>query len=319
MKSIALTFFTTVTLVFLLLNPAYSEEILNKSILDKDTTWQGEILIKGDVEVAKGATLTIMPGTTVRFAKIEEFGSEKLSQDRLSHFPRAELIVRGHLYSQGTPNNKITFTSAEEVPHPGDWGSINLLNTDDNIIEYCIVKYAHTGVHAHSAQVVVAHSEFHHNSVAVGQKNLKGSQKSVLPMLYNTITENGGGILYGGGSTPTISHNEINNNKFFGIYAKKGGLANVRFNNITGNGKGVIFFKVKTIHLRDNNISDNTDYNVSMLEGQATDINVSGNYWGTTDKGAIKKLIKDHDWDETLGAVDFSDFLQAPVAGAGLN
>jgi len=318
MKSIALTFFTTVTLVFLLLNPAYSEEILNKSILDKDTTWQGEILIKGDVEVAKGATLTIMPGTTVRFAKIDEFGSEKLSQDRLSHFPRAELIVRGHLYSQGTPQNKIVFTSAEEVPHPGDWGSINLLNTDDNIIEYCIVKYAHTGVHAHSAQVVVAHSEFHHNSVAIGQKNLKNLPKSVLPMLYNTITDNGGGILYGGGSTPTISHNEINNNKFFGIYAKKGGLANVRYNNITGNGKGVIFFKVKTIHLRDNNISDNTDYNVSMLEGQATDINVSGNYWGTTDKGAIKKLIKDHDWDETLGAVDFSDFLQTPVAGAGL-
>jgi len=318
---IALSLFASITLVFLLLNSAYSEElVLNKSVLDKNTTWQGAILIKGDIEVAKGATLTIMPGTVVRFAKIDEFGPEKIGTDKLNHFPRAELIVRGHIYAQGTPQNKIRFTSAETDPNPGDWGSINLLENVDNIIEFCVIEYAHTGLHAHSAQVVVSYSEFHHNGVAIGQKNIKTApHKSVVPMLYNTITENGGGILYGGGSTPTISHNEINNNKFFGIYAKKGGLANVRYNNITNNGKGVIFYKIEQITLTDNNISDNTDYNVSLLAGQSGDINVSKNWWGTTDAKEIKNLVRDSSRDETLGSVDFSGFLKAPVTGAGLN
>lgn len=320
-KQIALFLVAGITLFLLLPNAASSEElVIGKSVISEDTIWQGEILIKGDVEVAEGATLTIMPGAVIRFQKIAEFGPEKMSMDKLNHFPRAELIVRGHLYAQGTPTNKIHFTSAEETPHPGDWGSINLLGAVDNIIEFCVIEYAHTGAHAHSAQVVISYSEFHHNGVAIGQKNVKSvPHKSVVPMLYNTITENGGGILYGGGSTTTISHNEINNNKFFGIYAKKGGLANVRYNNITKNGKGVIFYKVKDIILRYNNISDNEDYNISLLAGQSGDINVSGNWWGTTESQKIKDLVRDKTRDESLGVVDFSGALQSKVSDAGLN
>lgn len=320
-KQITLSLVACVTFFFLLVNSAYSEElVINKSIIDKDTIWQGKVLIKGDVEVSEGTTLTIMPGTVVRFQKIEEFGPEKLSLDKLNHFPRAELIVRGHLYAQGTPKNKITFTSAEQKPHPGDWGSINFLGSVDNIIEFCIITYADTGTHSHSSQVVIAYSEFHHNGVAIGQKNVKDvSHKSVMPMLYNTITENGGGILYGGGSTTTISHNEVSNNEFFGIYAKKGGLANVRYNNITNNGKGVIFYIVKDIVLLYNNISDNQDYNVSLLDGQTTDINVSKNWWGTTDEKKIKNLIRDKTRDDSLGTVDFSGYLESPVSEAGIS
>jgi len=315
-----LSFVTGIALFFLLLSPVYGGQlVINKGIIDKDTIWQGEVLIKADVEVAKDATLTIMPGTIVRFEKIEEFGPGKLSQDKLNHFPRAELIIKGKLYAQGTLENKITFTSAEQSGHPGDWGAINFLGSVGNIIEFCVITYAHTGVHAHSSQVVVTYSTFHYNGVAIGQKNVKEvGHKSVMPMLYNRITENGGGILYGGGSETTIAHNEINNNVFFGIYAKKGGLANVRYNNITKNGKGVIFYIVKDIILRDNNISDNEDYNISLLAGQADDIAVRNNWWGTTDPGQIKNLVRDKTRDDTLGTVDFSDFLTGPVAGAGL-
>ncbi len=305
---------------FLLLHPAYGGQlVVNKGVIEKNTIWQGEVLITGDVEIAKNATLTIMPGTVVRFKKIEDFGPEKLSQDKLNHFPKAEIIVKGRLYAQGSLENKITFTSAEKSPHPGDWGAVNFLGSVQNVIEFCVFTYAHTAVHAHSAQVVVSYSTFHYNGVAIGQKNVKEVEhKSVLPMLYNRITENGGGILYGGGSSTTIAHNEINNNTFFGIYAKKGGLANIRFNNINQNGKGVIFYGVKDVNLRDNNIVDNTDYNISLLDGQPGDISVHHNWWGTTDQQKIKKLIRDKARDKSLGNVDFSNALQAPVSGAGL-
>ncbi len=316
----ALTLVAGITVFLLSLSPVLAGQlVINKGIIDKDTIWQGAILIKGDVEVAKGATLTIMPGTVIRFEKIEEFGPQKLSKDKLSHFPRAELIIKGKLYAQGTLENKITFTSAEESPSPGDWGAVNFLDSVDNIIEFCVFTYGHTAVHCHSAQVVIAYSTFHYNGVAIGQKNAKGlPNKCVVPILYNRITENGGGVLFGGGSTPTVAHNEINNNTFFGIYAKKGGVANVRYNNIKNNGKGVIFFKVKDIFLRDNNIVDNKDYNVSMLDGQSTDIMLQNNWWGTTDTAKIKDLVRDKKRDDTLGSVDFSNILKKPVAGAGL-
>jgi len=309
-----------ITLFLLLLTPALGEQlVVTKGIIDKDTTWQGEILIKGDVEIAETATLIIMPGTVVRFAMIEDFGKEKLSLDKLNHFPKAELIVKGKLYAQGTLENKITFTSAEESPSPGDWGSVNFLGSFDNIMEFCVFTYAHTAVHCHSAGVVVSHCTFHYNGVAIGQKNAKGMpNKCAVPMLYNWITENGGGILFGGGSTPVIAHNEINYNTFFGIYAKKGGLANVRYNNITHNGKGVIFYAVKNILLRENNIADNNDYNISLLDGQSADVVARSNWWGTTDEGKIKALIRDNGRDKELGHVDFSDAAQTPVSGAGL-
>jgi hypothetical protein len=309
-----------ITALLLMLGAGHAGElVINKGVIDKDTVWQGEILLKGDVEVAENATLIIMPGTTVRFAKIKEFGPEKLSDDKLNHFPRAELIIRGHLYAQGTLGNEITFTSADPSPTPGDWGAVNFLGSVDNIMEFCVFTYAHTAVHCHSAQVVVSYCTFHHNGVAIGQKNAKGMpEKCVVPIMYNWITENGGGVLFGGGSSPTVAHNEIHNNTFFGIYAKKGGLANVRYNNITNNGKGVIFYAVKDIVLRDNNIADNLDYNISLLDGQATDIKARNNWWGTTDADKIKTSIRDKARDDSLGTVDFADYLKGPVKGAGL-
>ena len=138
-KQISLTAVTGITVFLLLLNPVYGGQlVVNKGVINQDTIWQGEVLITGDVEVAKGATLTILPGTVVRFKKIEDFGPEKLSLDKENHFPKAEIIVKGSLYAQGSLENKITFTSAEKSPHPGDWGAVNFLGSVQNIIEFCV-------------------------------------------------------------------------------------------------------------------------------------------------------------------------------------
>ncbi len=306
-------------LLFLFCSPATAGQlVLEKTVLKKDTLWQGQVLLKGDVEVSQGVTLTIMPGTIVRFARIEPNGPGKLTTDRTAHFPRAELIVKGRLLAQGTPDARIIFTSAAKEPQPADWGAVNFLNSTDNILEFCEFSYGHTSVHAHGAQVVIANSFFHHNGVAIGMKNVKNAVRCVIAILYNRITDNGGGVLFGKGSTPTISHNEISNNKFFGIYVKKGGQANIRYNNISDNGKGVLFYAVKGFRLRDNNIAGNTDYNISMLEGQEADVDARRNWWGTTDAQKIDGLIRDKSQDKTLGSVDFSGFTNTPVAGAGL-
>ncbi len=293
--------------------------VVDRTEIGKDTVWQGHVLVKGDVRVKKGATLIIMPGTTVAFEKIKKFGPEKLSLDKKNHFPRAELIIRGRLLAQGLPDKVIVFTSAEKNPSVADWGAVNFIGSKDNIMEYCDISYGHTPVHCHSAQVTVTHCTFHDNGVAIGFKNIKGVEfKCVVSVLYNKFWNNGGGILIGGGTSPVVSHNDIIGNKFFGIFAKKSGVCAIRFNNIVRNGKGIILYSVRDLIIRDNNIANNLDYNISLLEGQEQDVDAQGNWWGSIDPSKIRRLIRDAASDQSLGKVDFTNFVSAPVPGAGI-
>jgi parallel beta-helix repeat protein len=312
--------FLGMTVFFWSINPALGKPlIIEKSVIKSDTTWEKEVVIRGDVEIARGATLTIMPGAVVKFVKIEPEGPSKLYKDKETYFPRAELIIRGRIIAQGTKDRMIVFTSAEKSPNVADWGAINFLDTQDNILEYCEFSYGHTSVHCHGAQVIVANCYFHDSGVAIGQKDVKGFKtKCKVPMLYNRITGNGGGILFGGGTSPTITHNQISDNKFFGIFGKKGASSHVRYNNVTHNGKGVIVYAMDGLRLSENNISENDEYNISLMEGQIGDVDARNNWWGTTDKKKIKDLIWDKDEDETLGRLDFSDFAVSPIQGAGI-
>ena len=294
-------------------------QTIEKGVIKSDTTWEEEVLVKGDVEIPKGVTLTVMPGTVVKFAKIAEYGPSKLYKDKETYFPRAELIIRGKLLAQGTKDKMIIFTSAEQSPRPAVWGAINFLDTRNNVLEYCEISYGHTSIHCHGGQVIVANCYLHDNGVAIGQKNVKGSKTiCVVPILYNRITENGGGVLFGKGTSPTITHNDISRNKFFGIFGKKGGSMYVRYNNITHNGKGVIIYAMDGFRLVENNISDNEGYNISLMEGQISDVYTRHNWWGTTDQQKVKDLFWDKDEGGTLGTVDSSDFSASPIEGAGV-
>jgi parallel beta-helix repeat protein len=300
-------------------NPVLGEPlVVEKGIISSDTTWGERVIIKGDVEIAQGATLTVLPGTVITFAKVEADGPANFKNE--THlFPRAELTVKGKILAQGTRDRMIVFTSAEDAPHPGDWGAINLLNTKGSIIEFCDISYAHTGVHCHGSQFTIVNCYLHNNGIAIGQKDVKEFEtKCFVPILYNRITKNGGGILFGYSTSPTISHNQINDNELFGIYGKKGGFANITYNDIIGNGKGVILYAVEGLQLSANNIADNGDYNVSLLEGQIHDIDARHNWWGSTGTERIRNLIWDKDEDNALGRVDSSEFAGAPVAGAGI-
>jgi parallel beta-helix repeat protein len=292
--------------------------VLEKGIIDGDTTWHGDVLIKGDVEIARGVTLTVMPGTVVRFAKIEENGPANLSMDKTKNFTRAELIVNGRILAQGTKEKMIVFTSAEKSPQRADWGAINMLEGEDNIFEYCDISYGHTAVHGHGAQFTLTKCYLHDNGVAVGFKNVNECNLRYVTILYNRITENGGGVLCSKDARATVSRNEIDHNKFFGIYGKKGSQVIVRYNSVFGNGKGVILWATDGFRIRENNVYGNEDYNVSLLEGQIWDVDARCNWWGTTEEERIKEFIWDKDQDETLGRLDYLEFVDSPIAEAGL-
>lgn len=85
-----------------------------------DTTWSGTVEVAGDVVVEAGATLTLAPGTEVRFAARDA---------RAAGFDtsRCELLVYGDLAVEGDAEAPVALRSARSVPGRRDWVGVLLL------------------------------------------------------------------------------------------------------------------------------------------------------------------------------------------------
>ena len=104
-------------------------------VLSEDTVWRGEVLVEGVLAVAPQATLSIEPGTIVRFRR-------KGVQAPL-------LVVQGRIVAVGTRETPVLFSSNYAVPAAGDWQGILILGSDKkNQFENCRIEGAETGIEA---------------------------------------------------------------------------------------------------------------------------------------------------------------------------
>jgi hypothetical protein len=96
-------------------------------------TWSGTVLVDGDVIVPAGTTLTILPGTVVRFKDTDRMFrwrpfsvTNVLGNIRMRGFPtRIDIEVDGTLEVLGDANNRVIL-EAESGIAPARWGSITL-------------------------------------------------------------------------------------------------------------------------------------------------------------------------------------------------
>ncbi len=292
---------------------------VSKLTISKDTTWTGVILVKGDVYVEPGVTLTIAPGTIIKFKRIDETSDQNLFDIDSPYYPQAELIIRGRLIAKGTDKEKIIFTSAEIDARPADWGAVNFLGSNDNVIKFCRFMFAYNGVHAHGSSVQISNSEFVKNGVGISFKSEEETpgvewygKRSNVQISNNIISRNKGGIGFRN-SDALIMHNEISDNKFFGIFPKEDIRADISENDITGNKKGIYLYQARGIILSHNNIYDNVDYNISVAEAQDYDIDARNNWFGTINRDKIEAMIFDKMEDSDLGRVEFEPFLDHRV------
>jgi parallel beta-helix repeat protein len=296
---------------------------IGATTLEKDTTWQGEVLVTGDVYVPVGITLTVLPGTVVKFVKIDPSGPGNLFGVDSPYYPQAELIVTGRLLARGTAEKPIVFTSAEKKPDLADWGSLNFLGSKGNLVEHCRIEYAYNGVHAHGAEVRVSDSVFRNNAVAISVKKeeeAKGTPgfgvSADLTVTGCLLEDNKGGINVRT-SRAVIRHNTLRNNKFFGIWVKEECSGEIRNNDISANKKGIFFYKAQGMTITANNIHDNLDYNLAIADEQAGEVQVAGNWLGSTDPEKISGLIFDGRADPSVGRIVVEPFLKEPVRNAG--
>lgn len=298
---------------------------LQMQTLEQDTTWQGTVLVHGDIYVPPGVTLTVLPGTTVKFERIDEKSDQNMFTVVSPYYPEAELIIRGKIIARGTSKDTIVFTSAEIDARAKDWGAINLLGSEGNIVEHCKILFAYNGIHGHGSSARIKHSEFAKNGVGISFKMEEETtdapwfgKESDMEIVGNRFLKNKGGIGFRN-SRGTITNNLIEDNKFFGIFPKEKANVLISFNQITGNKKGIYLYQARDVRLENNNIYDNTDYNVAVAEAQDYDVDARSNWFGTINKEKVEELIFDKNDDADLGHVHFEPFLRKKVDWEKIN
>ncbi|MFC1524653.1 right-handed parallel beta-helix repeat-containing protein [Thermodesulfobacteriota bacterium] len=292
--------------------------VVGKQTLEKDTIWEGEVLVTGDIYVPPGITLTVKPGTMVKFTRIDENSDNNLFIPDSPYYPEAELIIRGRLIAKGTSDKWVVFTSAERDARAKDWGAINFLGSDDNIIEYAKILCAYNGVHAHGSSVTISHSEFIKNGVGISFKKEEETpdapwfgRESDLIITDSLFTGNKGGIGFRNAKA-RIMRNEIVENKFFGIWPKEKSEALIKHNEISDNKKGIYLYQADGVVIEYNNIHDN-DYNIAVAEAQDLPVAIPNNWFGLNQTKQIDELIFDQKDDPELAQINYQPFLEKKV------
>lgn len=140
------------------------------------------------------------------------------------------------------------------------------------------------------------------------------------PIISNNFVSNGKiGInvdLHNGGSV-TVKKNLISGNSIAGVQIL-GGSPLIKDNTITNNSVGIIvnyeygvyfqnFTPIPNPSIVNNNVYANSNYN--FKSGISNNIDVTSNWWGTTDQSAINQSIYDNKNDFNVGKVNFVPFV----------
>lgn len=122
---------------------------LHAQLLSVDSEWRGAVLVDGGITIAPAATLTIQPGTIVRFAN------------------GAGLHVLGRIVIQGSAANPVRLTSLFREPQASDWGGIILSGSEKrNLMEHVMIEGAETAIFARFSNLTSHHVVISNSSVA---------------------------------------------------------------------------------------------------------------------------------------------------------
>jgi len=293
---------------------------IKSGTLQHDETWSGEIYIPDGVRVPQGVTLTIEPGTIIKF---------KYARDYRDLHRGTLMISGGTLKAIGTPTNPIWFTSNAENPINGDWEGILVENSNgENTFNYCIVEYAFIGIRFWTASgtvansivrwinaegiymershVVVENSMFYgtgYNGIAMEQFNdvtIRNNKifnnqgagihgEATKAIVENNIVRNGKlGITFEDLSEVTLRNNLVENNRAEGIHLYFNSIGYLISNKVRYNGIGITSSDSR-LTISNSDIYGNTR-NLVLYTMQQVD--VRHNWWGSTDNATIKGTIE---------------------------
>ncbi len=229
--------------------------------LNEDETWIDIVNITGDVTVPYGITLTIVPGTMVKF------GSGK------------KLTINGTLDAQGTADNHIVFTRSNTSSTSRTyWKQINLTSGSSWSFDYIEMYGASYGIRVDYASGLIQRSFFEENGIPI---YLYHSDNVYIKDCQFSNSNYGIAGLYSDGVA--IHNNIINNCYYHGIYLYKSS-ANIKGTTIENTTKydGISLSTYSDIDMNkviaypnaelNNRIADNKRYGVYITSTASADL-----------------------------------------------
>ena len=185
-------------LAFLLILPLYSAEA---AVLTADTIWQNDQLVTEDTLIPPGITLTVRPGTLVKVSPAE---STKTDPEFIS--PLTEIIVRGKISIEGTPEAPVRFISAE-TGKSGEWAGI-IIDNGDAAVSNCEISGADSALYLLDARVDATNIALTGNRYGA---TIIGTSKAT--MKNGRISSNDYGLVTATVSTPILTDTIIKGNR----------------------------------------------------------------------------------------------------------
>lgn len=259
-------------------------------------TWRGEILITGDIHIPSGVTLTIEPGTIVRFTGQEDDSSHNpgdlIDTAEYNIFPHdppriaakmIAIIISGELKAVGTEEKPIVFTSNRAKPALNDWHSIILVENGKLELSYAIIEYNYTGVdfvNVQNPSVSLHGNLFRH---IAGCCICTGGGSPILNQITierNTFTDcNHEGIDTYKNQNILIRNNLFEDN-VVGIVAINGSTVDIESNIFKRNRRWAIgIYNNSSPIIHENNFLDNP-LNIS-IDNSILKVDATNNYWGS--------------------------------------
>ena len=129
-------------------------------VIKEDTVWSGAVQVDGMVTVAVQATLSISPGTVIRFSS------------------NSGILVLGRIAAKGSAENPVLLTSLYVEPHASDWYGIVLTGTGKkNIFENIIINGAETAIYVRYSSIEAKKIRLESSSTAIRMIDSIGSLK----------------------------------------------------------------------------------------------------------------------------------------------
>ncbi|MBL7196147.1 MAG: DUF799 family lipoprotein [Desulfobacterales bacterium] len=231
-----------------------------KGKLEKNTIWYAgasPYIIEDTVIVSERCSLLIEPGTIIKSSG-------------------GGVVIRGGLIASGSKTQVITFLSDNE----NIWKGITFdsVKGDKNLLAFCRIKDAATGVEIKSSSPEIRNCEFVKNDIGI--KIIGGFSN---PQLKKCIIHDNRstGIEIIDGARVSITNNRVKNNNT-GLLIQDAGSVSVKCNLIINNKGCGIVVKNSQAAISGNNIYDNVPSDMKgAFHGKAADAN--DNWWGKAD------------------------------------
>ncbi|HXF48020.1 MAG TPA: S8 family serine peptidase [Verrucomicrobiae bacterium] len=174
-----------------------------------DTTLSGTIYVSGDLLIPAGKTVTLNPGTVLKFYPGDIFNKGSAAK-------RGEIIVKGTLVAIGNQNDSIKFISYRATPQDTDWYAVRVDSGGSFNAVYCQFKNAYAGIdYKNSASDSVKYCLFEKNYMyGIISKNPK------LKILNSSFIDQRNYAVYLDQADDTVSGCYFKNNQY-GINAYK--------------------------------------------------------------------------------------------------